>query len=96
MSDGAWLEADEVGFEHHPDIAEWMNERGCSRARVVLAAQVEGNRWTLLECATGALDDPEGEITFRAIAQGDEALLESEDPAWLSARERLEAGSQSR
>ena len=91
MSDGAWLEADEVGFEHHPDIEEWMEARGCDRARVERAAQVDGHRWTLLACA-----DASGAVRFLALAQGDAALLESEEPEWLEALERLREGSQSR
>lgn len=91
MSDGAWLEVDEVGFEHHPEIAEWMTARGCERARVERAAQIDGHRWTLLACADAA-----GEVAFLALAQGDSALLESEEPEWLSALERFNAGSQSR
>lgn len=99
MSDGNWLEVDEVAFEHHPDLAEWMNERGCGRARVVSATQVDGNRWTLLECFLGEPEDspPENpEPEFRALAMGDEALIESEDPSWLEAFERFNGGGQSR
>lgn len=97
MSDGNWLDVDEVGFEHHPDLAEWMTERGCGRARVVSAAQVEGNRWTLLECFPGEPEDPEPSAGgFRALAMGDEALAESEDATWLEALERFREGSQSR
>jgi len=99
VSDGNWLEVDEVGFEHHPDLADWMHERGCGRARVVSAAQVEGNRWTLLECFPGEPEDPEPLPEgggFRALAMGDEALAESEDADWLEALERFGQGNQSR
>lgn len=79
MSDGEWLEVDEVGFEHHPDVAEWMEAAGCERARVSSATVVGGHRWALLECAAGE------ELRFRALVRGDDALREDDSPTWLEA-----------
>lgn len=85
MSDGAWLDVDEVEFEHSPEVAEWMREAGAERARVSAARQVEGHRWVLLECAP-----EEGEaIAFRALAMGEHALKEDESVEWLEALGRM-------
>ena len=74
MSDGAWLDADEIGFEHHPDLAEAMHARGCDRARVLRAAQRLGARWVLLD-----VRGPDA--AFRAIVTGTDAVLE-DHPDW--------------
>jgi len=79
VSDGEWLEVDEVGFEHHPDAAEWMEAAGCERARVASAAVVGGHRWALLECAAGE------EVRLRILVRGEDALREDDSQAWLEA-----------
>lgn len=86
MSDGEWLEVDEVGFEHHPDAAAWMEDAGCERARVSAATVVDGHRWALLECAAG--DDA---VRLRILVRGEDALREDESPAWLEALARFQS-----